>query len=148
MIKKWGECRNDFLSSLYGKLSENKTCEKLVKKYLPEKLASHCKITDIKNNTIFITAPNTGILSLLRYEKLNLLQKLRTEEKMYALRAIELKLDAPQLRSVPPLPLNKELIYSQKSCESIRETANSCGYSPLKKALKRLEKTLKEKVSL
>jgi hypothetical protein len=145
MIKKLGECRNDFLSSLYGKLSEYKTCEKLIKKYLPEKLASHCKITDIRNNTIFITASNPGTLSLLRYEKLDLLKKLRTEEKMYALRAIELKLDAPQFRSVSPLPSSKSLVYSQKSCESIHETASNCTYSPLKNALKRLEKTLAQK---
>lgn len=143
MIKKLGECRNDFLSSLYGKLSEYKTCEKLIKKHLPEKLAAHCKITDIRNNTIFITAPNTGTLSLLRYEKLNLLKKLRTEEKMYALRAIELKLDAPQFRTTEPFQTkNPSLIYSKKSCESIQDTAHNCTYSPLKKALERLEKTL------
>jgi hypothetical protein len=146
MIKKLGECRNDFLSSFYGKLSEFKTCEKLIKKHLPEKLLSHCKITDIRNNTIFITVPNTGILSLFRYEKLNLLNKLRTEEKMYALRSIELKLDAPQLRSSPPLPFNKPLIYSKHSCDSIHEAANNCTHSPLKHSLERLAETLKDKV--
>src|SRR5690348_10345866 len=99
MIKKIGECRNDFLSTLYGKLSELKTCEKLVKKYLPEKIVQHCKIVDVHNDTIVITAANTGILSLLRYEKSSLLQKLRTEEKMYALRSIELKLAAPHFRA-------------------------------------------------
>lgn len=147
MIKKLGDCRNDLLSSFYGKLSEFKTCEKLIKKYLPEKLASQFKITDIRNNTIFLTASSSSVLSLLRYEKLNLLKKLRTEEKMYALRAIELKLDTPQLRFSPTLPSNKPLIYSQKSCESIQLTANNCAYSPLKKALERLERTLNEKVS-
>lgn len=146
MIKKLGDCRNDFLSTLYGKLSELKTCEKLIKKYLPEKIAQHCKITDVNNNAITLTAANTGILSLLRYEKSALLQKLRTEEKMYALRAIELKLAAPHFRAVPTISTaSKPLIYSQKSCENIHSTASHCTYSPLKDALERLEQTLKEK---
>ncbi len=148
MIKKLGECRNDFLSSLYGKLSEHKTCEKLIKKHLPEKLGLHCKVTDIRNNSIFITVANTSMLSLLRYEKPNLLMKLRTEEKMYALRAIELKLDAPHFRPSTPLTSNKSLIYSEKSCDSIRTTATNCTYSPLKSALERLEKTLKDRVKI
>ncbi len=147
MIKKLGECRNDFLSTLYGKLSEIKTCEKLVKKYLPEKIATHCRITDINNNTITITTTNTGILSLLRYEKSSLLNKLRTEEKMYALKTIELKMAQPHFRPIIQSTKTKPLIFSEKSTEYIHSAANHCSYSPLKKALERLEKTLKEKTN-
>lgn len=147
MFKKLGECRNDMLSLFYGKLSELKTCEKLVKKHLPERIAQHCSITDTRNGSIIITANNSSILSLLRYEKSELLQKLRTKEKMYALRSIDIKLAISE--QLPPQRKlsNKTTSLSSKSYESIHATATQCTYSPLKRALEKLEQTLKEKIS-
>ena len=145
MIKPLKECRNDFLSTLYGKLSEFKTCEKLIKKHLPEKLAQHFKITDIKNNTITLSVKNPTLLSLLRYEKLNLLQKLRTDEKMYALRSIELKLEAPHLRPKTSPTIQHPPHFSHKSIDSIDSAAKHCTSSKLRKALERLAETLSNK---
>lgn len=132
---------------LYEKLAELKICEENIKKYLPEKLVPHCKISSISRGILTITAVNTGILSLLRYEKSALLKKLRTDEKMYDLKNIDLKLADPSFRAyhIPnPLPI-KSIQFSQKSCESVQAAAADCTYEPLKKALEQLEKTLQEK---
>lgn len=148
MIKKLDECRNEFLSIIYGRLSELKTCEKLVLKHLPEKIAQHCEVSDTRNGVITITIANTGVFSLLRYEKSELLKKLRMEETMHALRSIELKLAAPHIRSLYNHSQNtpsKSVAFSQKSYENIQETAAHCTYTPLKEALERLAKTLRGK---
>ncbi len=145
MLKKISDCRNDFLSVIYGKLSELKSCEKLIKQYLPERLAKNCQVTDASNGIITLTTSNAAILTQLQHYKSDLLQKLRIEEKMYALKTINFKLQAPHLRGIKKEILIKNTIkLSSKSWESIHATAENCDYSPLKKALEKLEKTLKE----
>lgn len=150
MIKKAGDCRNNTLSLIYGQFAELRACEKQVKKHLTEKMAQHCKVTDTRNQTITLTADNPGILSLLRYQKSELLQKLRTEEKMYALRSINLLLAAPHFRTshAHRQMLVKSTIptLSAKSYESIHTMASECQHDPLKTALEKLEETLRQKV--
>lgn len=148
MLKKLSDCRNDMLSLFYSKLSELKTCETLVKKYLSEKVAKQCTVTDIQQDCITIMATNSSILSLLRYEKPELLRKLRTEEKMHALKTIDLKLTAATpYFSEPTHRQPNTIALSEKSFESIRTTANSCQHKPLKEALQQLEKTLRDKAN-
>lgn len=149
MIKKLSDCRNDFLSMIYGKFSELKTCEKQVKKHLPELLAQHCTVSQVQKDVIVITVANASALSHLRYEKFTLLQKLRTEEKMYALKAVDFKLVPAHLRSAsstPSSPVTKKQ-FSEKSRENVHDTAVQCNDSLLKKALERLEKTLRERLA-
>lgn len=149
MIQKLSDCRNSFLSIIYGKLSERNTCDKLVKKYLPNQLSAQCRVTDTSNGCITLTANNSGVFSLLRYQKATLLHQLRTEEKMYALRTINLMLEVPHLRPQNTIRNHtfKSMHISQKSCKEVHTAADQCHYAPLKAALNKLEQTLKEKIS-
>lgn len=141
-VKKFNECRTGILATVYEQLSILKNCEALIKKHLPPRIAAQCHVNSVHNNIMTIMANNSGTLSLLRYEKPELLRKLRTEENMYGLKSIELKLTEAHLRAATASPIPNTLHCTEKSSHAIHQAAEQCTYSPLKSALERLEKTI------
>lgn len=136
-IKHVVDCRNDFLSTIYKKIAELKSCNLRIKQHLPQRLAIHCEVSNIDNDAVTLHTKNSSILTQLHHEKSNLLHKLRTEENMHGLKTIHLKLEAPHLRK----PNNN---FSQSLSNQHPELAEKDS-ATLAEALQRLEQTLKKR---
>jgi|GEM_PF-6539648 len=145
-IQKIIESQNSLLSMIHEKLPEIKHCEKLLKKHLPEKLDPHYWVSNFHEGIITITVANAETATFLRYQKAELIQKLRAEEKMTSLRNIEFLSAPAHMRktfSEASSSITKRTV-SKDTCNTVDLTAEYCNEPILKAALERLGKTLRK----
>lgn len=142
-MRKINRCLNKQLADLCKKSIELEELSHKVSQFLPDNLASACHVGSFTNSTLVLATENAAAATHLRYVLPELRDKLRSEGKMYQLRAIKLSVLAPtgfDYDTHEKTNTGKAEL-SDKAKANIIAESEQCTYEPLKKALLNLTKS-------
>ncbi len=107
---------------------------------LPENIAQHCRVMNLKKKTLLIEADNASIATQLRYCAPELLQKMQAKPLFAEIQTLKYcvrpKVSTIEKKTPPP---TKPI--SEDTNQLIEQTAQSIPHPELKAALLRLAKT-------
>jgi len=132
--------RSEALRSLLEKANRLAKLEQILFKQLDPSLASHCRLTNIRDNVLIITADTPGFGHKLRYLAPQILSFVRQNPQWSGIKSIETRVipesDSPHssvTQSILPLPS-----LSAESAEQIHTTALTLSAPALSEALLKL----------
>ncbi|MGY8866265.1 MAG: DUF721 domain-containing protein [Methylophagaceae bacterium] len=102
---------------------------------LPAQFSAHCKLANIKGDTLVIHTDNASYSSLLRFQS-PLLCKILSRELETDIKILEVKV-RPHFVSFKDQPSNP-ISLSESAATSLRQTADNMDEGPLKIALEKL----------
>lgn len=115
--------------------------ERAVLQSLPAELAAHCKVANLKNETLVLTTPSPAWAGRLRFVAPDLIKQLKCQFSL-EIRSVELII---QPESVPLQPVVKPALQmSLRSATLLAQTAQTVSYPPLQEALLRLAAKTRE----
>lgn len=129
--------KNKFLSDLITKSHESETLTQKVKQFLDDELAQHCKVLHVQKGCLTVAISSAIWATKFRYATANLLNRLRTEGKLYNLRTIKTIVEQP-FSIEAKAQQNKVQHLTKTSADIIRQTASTISSESLRKALEKL----------
>lgn len=102
---------------------------------LPAQFSAHCKLANIKGDTLVIHTDNASYSSLLRFQSPVLCRALSRELEV-DIKKLEVKV-RPHFVSFEKQPLNP-MFLPESAANSLQQTADSMDKGPLKTALEKL----------
>lgn len=115
--------------------------ERAVLQSLPAELAAHCKVANLKNETLVLATSSPVWAGRLRFVAPDLIKQLKCQFSL-EIRSVELKI---QPESVDIQPVKKPpLQMSLRSATLLAQTAEAVGHPPLQEALLRLAAKTRE----
>jgi hypothetical protein len=115
--------------------------EQAVLQLLPAELAAHCKVLNLKNETLVLATPSPVWAARLRFAAPTLLTQLKCRHSLDA-RAIDLQIQPETVENQPVKRLPMQI--SMNSATLLAQTARSVNYPPLQEALLRLAAKTRE----
>ncbi len=115
--------------------------EKAVRELLPAELAAHCKVLNLKNETLVLATSSPAWTSRLRFASAELIRQLRRRHGLEVTRTA--------LRTLPQVTENQKLnprpqTLSGDSASLLAQTAATVDHPPLQEALMRLAAKTRE----
>jgi hypothetical protein len=115
--------------------------EQAVLQLLPTELAAHCKVLNLKNETLVLATPSPAWAGRLRFAAPDLLAQIKCQLSL-DIHTLDLRI---QPETVDNLPLKtKSMRLSLSSATLLAQTAQSLNYRPLQEALYRLAAKTRE----
>ncbi|MCO6414226.1 MAG: DUF721 domain-containing protein [Thiogranum sp.] len=112
-----------------------KLLEQTVLGLLPDNLAGHCKVVNLKNETLILATTSSAWAMRLRFAGPELLKQLRCQLPV-KLKSLQVKVQ-PEAEETP-LPLRPKPKLSMQNATLLVQTANTVDHPDLKEALYRL----------
>lgn len=109
--------------------------EQAVLQLLPAELGGHCKVLNLKNETLVLATPSPAWAGRLRFAAPDLLKQLNCRFSL-GIRTVDLKVQ-PEIVKIQTLT-SSPMQLSMNSATLLAQTAQSISYPPLKEALLRL----------
>lgn len=137
-MRKILETDNKILQSMIDKALELEALNRLVLPLLAPELKPHCRVANYSHGILTLTVDSAAWGMKLKFSHSELLHRLRTEAQLYNLKSIK-QLVRPFNADAVSLPQPQ----SQARSVDIGLGASTVTYPPLKEALQRLAKDLK-----
>lgn len=126
--------------SLHAVLAHTQRLEHLnraLQHCLPTPLNQHCQVANLRDNTLILHADSSAWALKLRYSTTRLLQQLRQQPRLQALRTIEVKVRPISIAMVRPEKI-RHAHMSKKTARLLDDIADNIIDDRLKMALRRL----------
>ncbi len=140
-MQRLGTLLHPSLSNLKTQIDAQIQLETLVQTLLPDSLRQYCRVTRFVQGCLTLGVSDAVWMSLLRYQLPELRDKLRQDNRFYALRSIDLEMQPAMHDFDRKKPLFVERALSTIARQSIKETSEHITYEPLSHALKHLLET-------
>jgi hypothetical protein len=109
--------------------------EQAVLQLLPAELGTHCKVLNLKNETLVLATPSPAWAGRLRFAAPDLLKRLKYQLSL-DIRTLDLRV---QPEAIENLPIKRQpMQLSLNNATLLAQTAQSINYRPLQEALYRL----------
>lgn len=102
---------------------------------LPDDLASHCRVANLKSNVLTLAVPSSAWANRLRFQQTQLLQQLRGHKRFHHLRTIRVVIIPERHQRARP---SRPMRLSNESADIITSASASVGDEALSHALKQL----------
>jgi hypothetical protein len=115
--------------------------EQAVLQLLPAELGEHCKVLNLKNETLVLATSSPAWAGRLRFAAPDLLRRLKRQLSL-DIRAIDLRVQPETVENQPIIA--RPLQLSLRSATLLAQTAQSVNHPPLQEALLRLAAKTRE----
>lgn len=129
-------CLNSRLATICQKAIELESLNAKLINYLPENLRDHFCVSSFNNGCLLLSTHDPVWASQLRYNLPEIRDKLRSQEKLYQLISIKIKISMPELKR--STSVRARICLSAVAKETILESSSECSYKPLQDALNKL----------
>ena len=139
-MRKILETDNKILQSLIDKAQQLEALNQLILPLLPAELKPHCKVANYSHGILTLTVDSAAWGMKLKFSHSELLHRLRTEGQLYNLKVIKQLVRPFNAETAPHQP-----VQPRTTSADLKLDASTISYPPLKEALLRLAKDLKNK---
>lgn len=115
--------------------------EQAVLQILPDELAAHCKVLNLKNETLVLSTVSPAWAGRLRFLAPDLIKQLKCRHAL-SICKVDLRIQPENIEN--PLPAKSSLCISLRSATLLAQTAKTVNYPPLQEALLRLAAKTRE----
>jgi hypothetical protein len=115
--------------------------ERIVLQCLPPELGRHCKVLNVKNETLIVATPSSARAARLRFAVPDLLQHIK-QQLALNIHAVDVRIQ-PESEEKQPIK-RPSLQISLSSATLLAQTARTIDYPPLQEALYRLAAKTRE----
>ncbi len=127
---------NQILNSIFLKAARLRELDNYLHEFLDPEVAEHCRVANLDKGQLTIETDSAAWATHLRFQRMELLNRFRTEGKLHGLRSIKHYVRPNALN--PAQPPRRQLHLSASSAEQITKSANQIKHKALHDALQRL----------
>lgn len=132
------------LSSIIAKVNQLNQLNQSLSEILDPKLAAHCQITNLENQTLTLLVDNSSWGTKIRYATPEILKKMQQTSALYQIEQIKCIVRPNQQHKPAKKPLSEQkMAISSENAEILRSVANEIKDKKLKEALLHLSKNSK-----
>lgn len=129
------------LSSIIAKVNQLNQLNQSLSEILDPKLAAHCQITNLENQTLTLLVDNSSWGTKIRYVSPEILKKMQQTPALCQVKQIKcIVRPKQQCRNAGPSQTAQKMTISSENAQILRSIANEIKDEKLKKALLHLSK--------